>query len=141
MRYVVFITAIVLLAVSAETAHMLKDDRHGRGQGYDNRMRGYEFLGWGMHGPWGSGYGNCGEMGYGIGPGMLGYDAARYDKFLNDTVDLRREFNIRQFDYDEALRNRNVKSDELIRMEKEMLELQMKIEEKWWNMTDDKDDH
>jgi len=74
-------------------------------------------------------------MGYITGPGMWGYDANRYNQFLNDTVDLRRELHNRQFDYKEALENRDVTNDDLIRMEKEMLELQMKIYEKWWNRT------
>jgi len=71
-----------------------------------------------------------------MSPGMWGYDSNRYDKFLNDTVDLRRALHNRRFDYNEALRNREVKHDDLIKMEKEMLELQMKIKEKWWNRTD-----
>jgi len=142
MRQIIFILLSIILIASVGTAHMIKEERHERGQGYtDNRMAGYEFLGWGMRGA-GRGYGvGPGMMGYGMGPGMWGYDANRYDKFLNDTVDMRREFNTRQFDYNEALRNRNINSNDLIKMEKEMLELQIKIKEKWWNNTGVKEDH
>jgi hypothetical protein len=142
MRQIVFIILIVLLISSVGTAHMIKEDRHEGGQDYpDNRMAGYEFLGWGTYGP-GAGYGvGPGMMGFGMGSGMWGYDANSYDKFLNNSVDLRRELNNRQFDYNEALRNRDVKSDDLIKLEKEMMELQMKIKEKWWNRTEDRENN
>ncbi|UCH81097.1 MAG: hypothetical protein JSW20_00410 [Nitrospiraceae bacterium] len=156
MKKVMFITLIILLFVSAGMAHMMKEDRYeGRHDFPDNRMEGYKFFGWGMHGPQtpdcGCGHemmsheycGTMGHqgmlpgmMGYGMGPGMGGFDADRYDTFMRDTIDMRREFHNREFDYNEALRNRDVKHDDLIKMEKEMLELQMKIREKWWNRTD-----
>ena len=163
MRYIVFLLMIFCILATAESAHMIKDNEHKGRQDYpDNRRAGYEFLGWGMYGsgPMGygiapgmtgydgcgmmgnrgmMGYGGPGMMGYGMGPGMWGYDADRFDTYLNDTVDLRRELINRQFDYSEALRNRDMRSDDLIKMETEMLELQLKIKEKCWNRTDDKD--
>lgn len=156
MKNIVCILVLVLLVASVGTAHMIKGDRHEEGHDYpDNRMEGYNLFGWGMHGPsapdyeCGHGsYGNMGHhgmmpgmmmpgmMGYGMGPGMWGYDANRYDKFLDDTVGMRRSLNNMQFDHSEALRNRDVKRDDLIKMEKEMLELQIKIKERLWNRTD-----
>lgn len=151
MRYIIFIMLIVFLVGSVEAGHMIKSDRHEGGHDYhDNRMEGYKYFRWGMH--WlgipgyGCGYGSYnnmelqgimpGMMGYGMGPGMWGYDAKRNEKFLQDTVDIRRELLNRQFDYNEALRHRDVKHDDIIKMEKGILELQMTIKEKWWNRID-----
>ena len=132
---------------------MIKDDRHENADDYpDNRIEGYKYFEWGMYGPGAPGYG-CehgsygysgimpgmmmpGMMGYGMGPGIWEYDADRYEKYMDDTVEMRRALNNMQFDYSEALRNRDVKHDDLIKMETEVLELQMKIKEKWWNRTD-----
>ena len=115
MRQIVFILMIFCILATAESAHMIKKNEHKGRQDYpDNRRAGYEFLGWGMYGsgamrfgiaPGMTGYDGCGMMGYGgpgmmgfgMGPGMWGYDAHRFDTYLNDTVDLRRELNIRQF--------------------------------------------
>ncbi len=151
MRNIVFTVFLLLLCSSVEAAHMIKDNRHESERNYpDNRMTGYEFLGWGFYGPGApgygcehGGYGNMGHhgmmpgmTGYGMGPGMWGYDADRNDKFMHDTAEMRKELHIRQFDYNEALRNRDLNHNDLIKMETEILELQMKIREKWWNRID-----
>jgi hypothetical protein len=151
MRNTVFIMFFVFLIGSVEAGHMIMSDRDEGGREYpDNRMEGYKYFRWGMHLPgfpgYGCGYGSYsnmeyqgimpGLMDYGIGPEMWGYGANRNEKFLEDTVDLRRELLNRKFDYNEALRNRDAKHDDMIKMEKEILELQMKIKETWWNRTD-----
>jgi hypothetical protein len=151
MRHTVFMMFFVFLVGSVEAGHMIMSDRHDGGRDYtDNRMEGYKYFRWGMHLPDIPGYG-CGDgsysnmehqgmtsgmRGYGIGPEMWGYGATRNEKFLEDTVDIRRELHNRQFDYNEALRNRDVKHDDIIKMEKGILELQMTIKEKWWNRID-----
>ncbi len=149
MKYIVFIIAIVLLAGSAGAGHMFKNGGQEGRQGYtDNRMEGYKYFRWGMnemgYGCGDNGYGSMGQhnilsgmTGFGMGPGMWGYDAGRDDKFLDNTAELRRELHIKQFDYNEALRNREITSDELIKMETEILEIEMNIKEKWWNKTDE----
>ncbi len=150
MRQTIFIMVIVFLVGSVEAGHMIKSDRQEGGHDYpDNRMERSSYFRWGIHLPgipgygcWNGSYNNMehgmmpGMMGYGMGPGMWGYDANRNEKFLKDTVDMRRELHNRQFDYNEALRNRDIQHDDLIKMEKEIRELQMKIKETWWNRTD-----
>lgn len=67
----------------------------------------------------------------GMGPWMMrGYGYQRYQKFLDETVDLRRELNSKRFDYFEALRNPNTTPERIERLEKEIQELEDKIEEK-----------
>ncbi|GAB4548211.1 MAG: hypothetical protein Fur0020_16060 [Thermodesulfovibrionia bacterium] len=51
-------------------------------------------------------------------------------KFLDETVDLRRELNAKRFDYLEALRNPNTPPEKIERLEKEIQELEDKIEDK-----------
>ena len=156
MKHIIFIVLIALISTSLEAAHMIKTDRNESGHDYpDNRIEGYKYFGWGMRGPGDPGY-RCGHYsyddmgyygmmpglmmpgmaGYGMGPGMWGYDAGRHYNFMDDTVEIRRDLLTLQFDYNEALRNRDIKRDDLIKMETEILELQMKIKEKWWNRTD-----
>lgn len=82
---------------------------------------------------------SCGpgmESGYGL-QGRAGRDLwkARYgarltrvcNKFLDETVRLRRDLSRKRFDYYEALRSPQTGSDTLDRMEKEMSELNRKI--------------
>ena len=67
MRQIVFLLMIFCILATAESAHMIKNMEHKGGHDYpDNRRAGYELLGWGMYG--------SGAMGYGIAPGMTGYD-------------------------------------------------------------------
>jgi len=69
-------------------------------------------------------------LGYGMGFGMWGYNAERYQKFLNETADLRKELHNKRFEYFEALRNSKTKTETVTELEKEIQELQGKIYEK-----------
>jgi hypothetical protein len=51
--------------------------------------------------------------------------------FLEETKDLRKELHMKKFEYDEAARNFDVPVEDLMKMEKEMKILQMKIERYW----------
>lgn len=75
---------------------------------------------------WGGGYGKGGHMtGYGYGP-MMGYGyGTEGNKYLDETADLRREFNTKQFEYFEALRTGDEKKAETIA--KELNELTGKV--------------
>lgn len=88
------------------------------GQGYGGHMMG-PYNGYMM----GTGY--TGHMMNGQGQ-LSGTDT----KFLNDTVDLRKQLHEKKFDFFEA--NRNPKTDpaELTQLEKEITDLQTKIAEK-----------
>jgi len=84
------------------------------------------------HGPGWGGYG----MGYGsmmMGPGYGGQMMGQggYDqKFLDETVDLRKELHEKRFEYMEALRDPKTDKDTIAKIEKEIDELQDKIVEK-----------
>jgi hypothetical protein len=100
------------------------------------------------------GYGGCdmmggmgqGMKGYGMGPGMMGHHQTMHgagssgmmgevsseeqQKFLNDTVDLRKQLMMKRFDYHEASRNPETKPEAFKKIEKDMWELQKKITDK-----------
>jgi peptidoglycan hydrolase CwlO-like protein len=89
-------------------------------------MGGCDMMGGGMMG--------SGMMGgCGMGPGMwgYGYQQKAFQKFLDDTKDLRKELHNLKFEYFEAVRNPDSKPEDIDKLEKEMNELQKKIYEKW----------
>ncbi|RMG74064.1 MAG: hypothetical protein D6710_02130 [Nitrospirae bacterium] len=70
-------------------------------------------------------------MGYGMGPGMMGYGYSKdYQKFLDETRDLRKQLNEKRFEYFEALRNPDTKPETIEKLQKEIFKLQKKIYEK-----------
>jgi len=88
-------------------------------------MGGCDMMGGGMMG--------SGMMGgCGMGPGMwgYGYQQKAFQKFLDDTKDLRKELHNLKFEYFEAARNPDSKPEDIDKLEKEMNELQKKIYEK-----------
>jgi hypothetical protein len=117
------------------------------GYGMGPGMMGGYGMGPGMMGGYGMGPGMMG--GYGMGPGMMGgyqrpypyrnqqqggasygYDAEKYQKFLDDTTKLRKELHDKQFDYFEAMRNPESNHEKIAKLEKEIQDLQKKINEK-----------
>lgn len=110
------------------------------------------------HGNWGGGYGNhmmgsgYGMMGGGyggmMGPGMIagkGYyndcpgaasfnqnnwNSESHQKFLDDTAGLRKEMNDKSFEYREAQRNPNTTMEQLSALEKDMIDIRTKLQEK-----------
>jgi hypothetical protein len=104
----------------------------------------YAHGGYGMHG-----YGmmESGMMGSGMMsdyggndgdyhcPGAAGYgpndmNSERNQKFLNGTVELRKQMNDKRFEYQEALRNPSTTREQLASVEKEMIDLRTKIYDK-----------
>jgi len=94
--------------------------------------------------------GSCGIPGCGCGAGCsgagcaceamrgMGGHAARHGMgnpmmkaFLDETKDLRKELHMKKFEYHEAARNFDVPVEDLMKMEKEIKMLQMKIERYW----------
>lgn len=76
----------------------------------------------------GQGYG--GRM-MGQGMGMMGQgDEESQKKFLDDTVDIRRQMHNKKFDYFEASRNPDTKPETILKLKKEMRALQIKMLEK-----------
>jgi len=109
------------------------------GYGMGPGMMGGYGMGPGMMGGYGMGPGMMG--GYGMGPCMMGrysYQgdsgykdyAEKYQKFLNDTTQLRRELHDKQFDYFEAMRNPEANHEKITKLENEIHDLQKEINEK-----------
>ncbi len=125
----------------------------GYGYGPGGNGGGYGYgMGPGMMGG-GYGYGMGpgmmgGGYGYGMGPGMMGYgygpnngfgygnrgngwqQPEQVQKFLDQTVKLRRELNDKEFDYREALRNPKTTPETLAKLEKEIIDLRNQISNK-----------
>ena len=121
---------------------------YGMGRGMMGHMGGYG-MGRGMMGQMdgcGMGRGMMGHMGgYGMGQGMMGqggYGSSgyspevyqqyqeEYQKFLDDTADLRKELHSKKFDYFEARRNPDTKRGDLLKLEKAVRDIQWEIYEK-----------
>ncbi len=102
----------------------------------------------GMMNPGMMGYGGCDMMHGGKGQGMMGHhqmmhgsgssgmmgevSSEEQQKFLSNTVDLRKQLMMKKFDYSEALRNPETKPEAFKKIEKDMWELQKKITDKWY---------
>ncbi len=77
--------------------------------------------------------------GYGMGPGMMGggmmgggmmagyYQSEECQKFLDETTSLRKELYNKRFEYSEAYRNPKTSPETLVKLEREILDLQKKI--------------
>ena len=100
---------------------MMGDDYGGMGSG----MMG------GGHGGMGSGM-MGGHRGYNNGPNgsQNGWNSENYQKFLNDTVQLRKEMHDKRFDYQEARRDPKTTRVQLAEFEKAVIDLRYKIAEK-----------
>jgi len=119
--------------------------------GWGAGMPGYG-MGYGMMGGYGPGYGmgpgmmGGYGMGYGMGPGMMGGYGPGYGmvpgganvygpqmkKFLDETRDLRKEINTKQFEYTEALRDPKTTPESIWLLEKELRDLNGKLTEKMY---------
>jgi hypothetical protein len=114
-------------------------------------MGGYGMMGPGMMGGYGMhpcmmGGGMMGShMGGMMGPGMMGrygygsrgYDPEAYEKYqkeyqkyLDDTAGLRKRLHNKKFEYHEASRNSETKRDTILKLEKELRDLQWELYEK-----------
>ena len=102
---------------------------YGMGQGMmgGGMMGGYD-MGQGMMGG--------GNMmgGYGMGQGMMGRGMMRgynqseeCQKFLDETAGLRKELHDKRFEYSEAYRNPKTTPETIVKLEREILDLQKKI--------------
>ncbi len=119
------------------------------GYGYTRGMMGYDY----MRGMMGRGHmGGYGMMGPGHMSGMMGMERMdgmmggygyrgsdpeafkkyqnEYRKYLDDTAGLRRKMHNKRFEYSEAVRNPDTTRKSLLKLEKEMRDLQWEIYEK-----------
>lgn len=139
MKKLVLGLVFVLLFAIITIAHA-----HGPGWGMGNGMMGGQ-------GGWYCPY--CGQYigprsgyGYGMGPGMMGpgYGAGQgygqseeCQKFLDGTVNLRKELYNKRFEYSEAMRNPKTTQGTAAKLENEIQQLQEDISGKaprgcWW---------
>ncbi len=93
----------------------------------------------GPHGGYGMGPGMMGQGmmgpgmmgGQGMGPGMMGRgyqgQSPECQKFYDETAGLRKELHNKEFEYFEAARNPKTTGEALMKIEKEVRELQEKI--------------
>lgn len=156
MRTIVCITVFLVLAgagiVNAQMGEHMMGEQHPMMEGAPGGTEGYPpcqmhpGMGYGrgpgmMHGGTGYGMGCCGMcsgmmhggMGLGMdrgmmmGPGMCGHSPREVRKFLDDTVELRRELHSKKFDYFETLRNPDAKDETIEKLEAEMRKLWREI--------------
>ena len=101
----------------------------GGGQGFGMQGPGYGKRGQGQ-GMMGQGYGKRGNRG-GCGPcGGAQFTVEERQQFLVATLDLRKELHAKRFEYREANRGQKVDNDKLASIEKEMIDLRTKIQNK-----------
>lgn len=125
----IIITTLLAVALIAGFAYAHQGGYGMRGGGGHMMGDQYGMMGdhHGMMGGKYGGYGNCpGATGY----GQNGWNNGAQQKFLDETVELRREMHNKRFEYMEAQRNPKTTRAELMDMEQEMLELRDKIHEK-----------
>jgi len=91
--------------------------------GMMGQMGDYDMMGPGMMGRMG------GMMGSG-GYGMKGIDPEVYQKYLNNTSELRRKLHNKKFEYFELMRDPDIKRDTVMKLEKEILDLKWELYEK-----------
>ena len=124
--------------------------RSGRGYSPCEQMMGYDYMrgmmgrghmgGYGMMGPGHMsgmmgmermgdmrGMGRTGDMMGGYG--YRGSDPEAYQKFMDDTVGLRKKLHNKMFEYKEARRDPDATRKSLLKIEKEMMDLKWKIYE------------
>lgn len=104
-------------------------------------------MGYGGYGMMGPGMMSGGHMGGMMGPGMMSrgytggmmgygghgasaYSSEAYRKYLDDTVGLRKKLHNMKFDYYEAVRKQDTKRENLLKIEKKIMDLQWEIYEK-----------
>ena len=142
MKKILIATVLAIGLATAGSYAYSQGNENGSGYGMMSGG-GYGMMSGGGYGMMGGGYG-----GYGMGPGMMysygdngggynhrgatgfgqnGWSSEQYQKFMNDTVDLRKEMNNKRFEYQEALRNPKTTRQQLSKMEKEMIDLRDKI--------------
>jgi len=108
---------------------------YGMGTGMMGSSGGGYGMGSGMMGGYGRGYGMGPGMmgggmmgGYGMGPGMMGgYQSEECQKFLDETSRPRKELHNKRFEYSEAYRNPKTTQETLLKLDKEIFDLQNKI--------------
>lgn len=136
----IIIASILVVGLAAGFAFAHGNNGYG-GRGYGGHMMGngygsmgpgmmgsnYSMMGPEMMGSYGGGYGDCPGANY---FGKDGWNSEPHQKFLEDTVGLRKELNDKGFEYKEAQRNPNTTREQLASIEKEVIDIRTKLQEK-----------
>ena len=134
------IASILIVGLAAGFAFAHGNGGFG-GRGWGGHMMGPGMMGsYGMNGPgmmYGSGGGFRGSYGGGYGDcpgasyfGSDGWNSEPHQKFLEDTVGLRKELNDKRFEYAEAHRNPETTREQLAAIEKEVIDIRTQLQEK-----------
>jgi len=131
--------------------NMMGPGMMGGGYGMGPGMMGRGHMGGMMGGGYGMGPGMMGQgqmggmMGQGHMGGMMGQGGSgssgyspeeykkyqdEYNKYLNDTADIRKKLHNKKFEYFETIRKPDAKREAILKIEKEMRDLQWEIYEK-----------
>jgi hypothetical protein len=102
--------------------HMMGNGGHM--MGYSGHMMGYG--GQGMMGNNGD-YTNCPGAAY---FGENGWNSKGHQKFLDDTVNLRKELSNKRFEYQEAYRNPNTTKEQLASIEDKIIDIEKQLQSK-----------
>ena len=123
----IIIASILVVGLAAGFAYAHNNGHGPRGYGGHMMGGGYGNMGPGMMGGYGNGYGNCpGASSF----GQDGWNSESHQKFLEDTVGLRRELNDKGFEYAEAQRSPDTTREQLAALEKDMIDIRTKLQEK-----------
>lgn len=118
------------------------NDMMDRGEGWGMMSDDYGGMGPGMMGGGRSGMGpgmmdnqraynnSLGGVRFGPNGSQNGWTSENYQKFMNDTVQLRKEMHDKRFDYQEARRDPKTTKAQLAEFEKAVIDLRYKIAEK-----------
>ncbi|SHH96699.1 hypothetical protein [Desulfofustis glycolicus] len=134
----IIITTILIVGLAAGFSFAHNNDWGMRGNGghmmggnygmmqHGMMGGGQPMMGPGMMGGFG-GYGDC-PRATAFGDGQ--WTSESHQKFLDDTVELRKEINDTQFAYQEARRNPNTTREQLVSIEKELIDLRSQLQER-----------
>jgi len=139
--YVAIALSAVLIGTGSTQAQMMgggqdmmqeapqQQERVPQSRNDESYMQGGYGMGPGMMGGYGMGPGMMGKYGWGQGAQQFS-SPEQYEKFLDETKDLRKKMHDLRFEYGEMMRNPETTMGDLKRMQQEMYELQKKIQEK-----------
>ena len=123
------VASVLVVGLAAGIAYAHGNNGWG-GRGFNGHMMGgYGMMhgGYGMMGGYGGGYGDCPGAAY---FGENGWNSEVHQKFLEETAVLRKELNDKRFEYAEARRNPNTTMEQLASIEKEVIDIRTKLQEK-----------
>ena len=125
----IIIAAVLVVGLAAGVAYAHNNNFRMGGHGGHMMGGGYGMMGPGMMGSYdgNGGYGGCPVA---TQFGRNGWNSENHQKFLEDTVGLRKEMNDKGFEYMEAQRNPKTTREQLIVLKKDMIDIRAKLQEK-----------